>query len=134
MRLYTIANGEEAAALDTETAPQSISFSENGTWLASAGQNQTTVSIWDLRKAAVVDTVDAENGEVSSAKWDYSGQFLAIAGTSGVAVHQYDKKSKKWSEPFQKAIPARNLAWGANAQSLVALTTQGALTVLGSAE
>lgn len=132
IRLYSITTGDEAAAFDAGGPLQSLSFSENGTWLASAVQGQTSVSVWDLRKTAVVKTLDI-GSEVSSARWDYSGQFLAVAGPGGVAVQQYEKKSKKWSEPFKKAVAAANVAWGSNGQSLVTLTAEGAITVLGAA-
>lgn len=65
--------------------------------------------------------------------WDYTGQFLAVAGPGCVAVEQYSKASKSWSELVRKAIPARAVQWGPNGYSLVALTAEGALKTLGAA-
>ena len=132
IRLYDVKSGEEAAAFDADGPLQALSFSENGTWLASVVQGQTGVSVWDLRKTAVVKTLDV-GSTVTCAKWDYTGQFLAVAGPGCVAVQQYAKSSKQWSEPFRKAISTTSIAWGANAQSLVALTEEGGLNVLGAA-
>lgn len=45
-------------------------------------------------------------------------------------VSQYEKKGKAWSEPLRRAAKAVDVQWGANAKSLVALTTEGAVSVL----
>jgi hypothetical protein len=45
-------------------------------------------------------------------------------------VHQYTKASKSWSEPVRKAVAARDVAWGASGQSLIALTPEGGLSIL----
>lgn len=90
-----------------------MSFSENGFWLASASAGSTNVTIWDLRKAG--DAANAKSIEfgaaVSSIGWDYSAQYLAIAGGGAVAIEHYHKSSKKWSELLKKALKARKVAW-----------------------
>jgi pre-mRNA-processing factor 19 len=106
-----------------------LSFSENGTWFASASENSTTVDIFDLRKPKSVKTLDI-GSVVNAVAWDYTGQFLAIAGAGCVAVEEYNKKSKKWTEPFKKGIAATALAWGASAGSIALLNGEGALAVL----
>jgi len=130
--LYDVKSGEEAARFEAGATLQALSFSENGTLLASVSKGQTTVSVWDLRKAAVVNSIETGSG-VESVKWDYTGQFLAVAGSGSVSVHKYDKKAKSFSEPFKKAIAAAAVAWGANAQSLVTVTANGGLSVFGAA-
>lgn len=67
---------------------------------------------------------------VSSVAWDYTGQFLAVAAAGCVAVEQYAKSSKKWSEPLRKAVQATDVAWGASAGSLALLTGEGGLATL----
>lgn len=111
------------------TQLQSLCFSENGTWLASAQANSSTVTVWDLRKLNALHTFDAGT-PVSGISWDYTGQFLAASGSGGVVVQQYEKKSKAWSEPLRKAVAAVDVAWGAKASSLVALTGEGGVSVL----
>lgn len=107
-----------------------LSFSENGTWFAAASEDSTSVDVFDLRKPKAVKTLDIGSA-VTAVQWDYTGQFLAIAGAGGIAVEEYNKKSKKWTEPFKKGIPATALAWGASAGSIVSLNGEGKLTVLG---
>ena len=106
-----------------------ISFSENGTWLASAHQNQTTAIVWDLRKLNQLASLDVGTA-ITGLTWDYTGHFLAACGPGGVVVSQYEKKSKAWSEPLRRAVKAVDVQWGAQAKSLVALTTEGAVSVL----
>lgn len=113
------------------TPVQDICFSENGTWLASANQNQSSVYVWDLRKTSLLKTLDV-GSPVSGVAWDYTGQFLAASGAGGMVVNQYVKASKKWEEPLRKAINAVDIKWGASGKSLVALTGDGAVSVLSS--
>jgi pre-mRNA-processing factor 19 len=119
------------ASFDSGGPLQSISFSENGTWFASVVRGQTSVAIWDLRKMATIKVLEI-GSPVESVHWDYTGQFAAIAGPGCVSVHQYSKSSKSWSEPFRKAVPAKDVQWGPNASSLVVLTPEGGINVLGS--
>lgn len=131
IKVFDVKTGESMATFDAGGPLQAIAFSENGTWLAAAVQGETSVQIWDLRKAASIKTLDI-GSTVESLQWDYTGQFLAAAGSGSVAVQHYAKSSKSWSEPFRKAIAATGVQWGVSAQSLVTLTAEGGLAVLGS--
>ena len=108
-----------------------LNFSENGTWLASAQGGQTSVTVWDLRKLAALKTLEI-GAAVNGISWDYTGQFLAVSGPGGVVVCQYSKSAKAWSEPLRKGVSAVDVKWGANAKSLVALTGEGAVSVLSA--
>lgn len=110
---------------------QTVSFSENGTWLASAVQGQTSVSVWDLRKMAEIKTIDLGTA-VTGVSWDYTGQYLAACGQGFVAVEHYSKSSKSWSELVRRALNAVDVKWGPKAQSIVALATDGSVSVLSS--
>ncbi|KAE9980866.1 hypothetical protein EG328_012002 [Venturia inaequalis] len=129
VKVYNVKAGDAAAQFSTEGPLLSLSFSENGIWFAAACENSTSVDIFDLRKPKAVKTLDLGSA-VTAVQWDYTGQFLAIAGAGGVAVEEYSKKSKKWTEPFKKAIPATALAWGALGSSIALLNGEGALTLL----
>ena len=133
IRLWTITTGEIAGTFETDAPVQSLSFSENGTTLASAGKGQSTVSIWDLRKMSTISTLDV-GAAVEQIKWDYSGQFLAVVGAGCITVQQQTKKGKslKWSEPLRKAIDAVDIAWGPEAKSFACLTPTGTVSVFGS--
>jgi pre-mRNA-processing factor 19 len=131
IRIYDIKTGSAMVELETGGAVQALSFNENGTWFAVVQKGSSNVSVWDIRKQNVVKVLEAGSA-VESCKWDYTGQYLAAAGTGSVSVHQYTKSSKSWSEPIRKAVPAKDLAWGTSAQSLVALTPEGALAILSA--
>lgn len=122
--------GGSAANFEASGPLKAISFSENGTWLASAVQGSTSVTVWDLRKLEQIKVLET-GGQVNDVRWDYTGQFLATAGARGVTVQHYSKSAKAWSEPLKSAVPAVAAVWGSGAQSLVALS-EGILTVLGS--
>lgn len=132
--MYHTKTGEFAASFDCEAPVVDISFSENGIWFAAVTKGSTSVTIFDLRKegkAAVIKVLDT-GSKVESARWDYTGQFLATAGPSGITVQQYAKSSKAWSEPLRSAVPATAVEWGVNADSLVSVGLDGVITILGS--
>jgi len=131
IKLYDVKTSQLAHTFPAASpaAISAVSFSENGTWLASAHQNQTSAIVWDLRKLNQLVTLDVGTA-VTGLTWDYTGQFLAACGPGGVIVNQYEKKSKSWSEPLRKAVKAVGVQWGAKAKSLVALTSEGAVSVL----
>ncbi|RPA98122.1 Prp19-domain-containing protein [Choiromyces venosus 120613-1] len=108
----------------------SMSFSENGFWLAVSLNGETDVQIWDLRKMAQTKALDIGN-RVDTVKWDYTGQYLATGGQAGISVQAYSKSTKSWSEPLRTAVSAVSTAWGNNAASLVAVDSQGVLNWLG---
>jgi len=85
--------------------------------------------VWDLRKLNQLAALNVGTS-VTGLAWDYTGQFLAACGNGAVTVSQYEKKSKAWSEPLRKAVNSVDVQWGANAKSLVALTGEGAISVL----
>ena len=132
IQLFQTESSEAAAEFDAGGPVQAIAFSENGTWLAAAVQGQTSVGIWDLRKQEVIKVLEIGSA-VEGLDWDYTGQFLAVAGPGCVAVEQYSKATKGWSEPFWRAVAAKAVQWGPNGYSLIALTAEGALTMLAAA-
>jgi pre-mRNA-processing factor 19 len=94
-------------------------------------KGQTNISIWDLRKAAQTKVLEI-GSQVDSVEWDYTGQFLAVAGPSGTSVQQYTKSTKEWSEPLRTAVSGVAVRWGPRAQSLISAGVDGIITVLGS--
>jgi pre-mRNA-processing factor 19 len=125
-----------AAQFNLEAPVQAMSFSENGFWLAATARNESTVVVFDLRKdgaAAIAKRLEI-GGPATYLAWDYTGQFLAVAGTTGVAVHQYDKSSKSWSECFKKSVPAIAVRWGEEGRQLLSINRDGVVTVFGTAD
>lgn len=124
---------EEAADFSLGAPIQALAFSENGFWLAATAKGQTGVTIFDLRKqgdAAAVKVLDV-GGSVRSICWDYTGQYLATCGSSGITVQQYAKATKTWSEPFRNSTPAICIRWGPEAKKLVTLNEEGLISVFG---
>ena len=125
-------SGEFAASFELGAPIRSISFSENGIWFTATAEGSTSITIFDLRKegaAAEVKVIDTGN-RVDSISWDYTGQFLATGGPSGITVQQYTKSSKSWSEPFRNATAATAVVWGASAKSLISVNVDGVITIL----
>lgn len=130
IKVFEVISGANAANFN-ETGPiQALSFSENGTWLAAVVTASPNVSIWDLRKSAQLKVLET-GGLVNCIRWDYTGQFLATAGPSGITVQQYSRSAKEWSEPLRTAEPAVAVDWGSQAQMLVSLNA-GILTIMGN--
>ncbi|KAI9733355.1 MAG: hypothetical protein M1834_003439 [Cirrosporium novae-zelandiae] len=133
IKIFDVGSGTNAANFQMAGHIQTLSFSENGTWLAAAVKGESNVSIWDLRKAEKTKILDIGNG-VEQIEWDYSGQFLAVAGPSGLVVKWYSKVSKEWLEPLRTGVPSVALKWGLKARSLVSMDNNGSLSILASKE
>ncbi|KAF1968179.1 Prp19-domain-containing protein [Bimuria novae-zelandiae CBS 107.79] len=131
IRIFDVKTGAAMAVMETGGPVRAISFSENGTWFAVAVKGSSSVSVWDIRKQSPIKVFDV-GGPVDNVRFDYTGQFLATAGSGSVSVQQWTKSSKSWSEPLRKAVQARDVAWGSSATSLVALTPEGGLSILGT--
>ncbi|KAJ0104302.1 hypothetical protein N8I77_008558 [Diaporthe amygdali] len=134
IKMLLTKTGEEAATFELGAPVEGLAFSENGYWIAATAKGQTTVTVFDLRKegAAATAKVLQVGSSVQRLAWDYTGQFLATAGPSGVTVQQYAKSSKKWSELLQSATPAVGLGWGEQAKQLVTVNGDGVISVLGA--
>ncbi|KAK0704414.1 WD40-repeat-containing domain protein [Lasiosphaeris hirsuta] len=132
IKVFQTGSGEEAASFHLGPPIQALVFSENGFWFAATGKGQSTVTIFDLRKeGAAAQVKEIETGDAQSLAWDYTGQFLATAGSTGVTVQQYLKSSKAWSEPLRTSVPGVALRWGGDAKSLVTVNKEGVVSVLG---
>ncbi|KAH8178556.1 prp19/Pso4-like domain-containing protein [Sarocladium implicatum] len=136
VKLFMTKTLENVATYPLGAPVQALTFSENGFWLAATAKGQTTVTIFDLRKEgdASVAKVLETGGAVQSVSWDYTGQYLATGGASGVTVQQYAKSSKKWSEPFRNSVPAVSVRWGAEGKQLVSVNNEGVVSVFGVKE
>ncbi|WWD17845.1 hypothetical protein CI109_102289 [Kwoniella shandongensis] len=72
-----------AATLSSHSSDlTTLSFSENGYYLATASSSEPTVKIFDLRKLDVLNswTLPSEN-TISEVRFDPSAQFLSVVGT-----------------------------------------------------
>lgn len=134
IKLFHVKTGEHAANFELGGPVKDITFSENGIWFAAVARDSQSVVVFDLRKegkAAEAKELDV-GGAVDSIRWDYTGQYLAASGPSGLTVSQYIKSSKAWSEPLRTAVPATAVEWGPEALSLITVNSDGVVTVVGA--
>lgn len=135
IKVFHATSGEEAAVFALGPPVQALVFSENGIWFAATGKGQSTVTIFDIRKQGDAAQIrELQTGDAQTLAWDYTGQFLATGGSTGVTVQQYLKSSKSWSEPFRSSIASVALRWGEDAKTLVTVNKDGVVSVFGLKE
>lgn len=124
---------EQAAVFQLGAPVQALTFSENGFWLAATAKGQTSVTVFDLRKEgdAATAKVLETGGAVQSLAWDFTGQYLATAGPSGLTIQQYAKGGKKWAEPFRNSTAAVSVRWGPLGKKLLSVNADGVVSVVG---
>lgn len=127
--IWDIRTLKQVSALSEHSnAITAVDFSENG-YLCATSSVDGSVKVWDLRKLKCTKTLPA----LGTARFDFSGTYLAIAGAAGgpggaggkLAVHVV----KDWSELFTATHTSAftGVAWGQHAQTLVASASDGLL-------
>ncbi|KAJ3035681.1 hypothetical protein HDV00_003568 [Rhizophlyctis rosea] len=74
----------------------SLSFSENGYYLATVSDGEAVVKLWDLRNLTNFENISV-GGDVKGvqrARFDYSGQYLGVAAGREARIY----KVKQWNE------------------------------------
>lgn len=136
VKVFSTKTGESMATFTLGAPVDAIAFSENGYWFAAASSSSPNITIFDLRKEG--DAAKAKElptaGPIRSLAWDYSSQYLAAAGPSGVAVHQYLKSTKTWTAPLEIGGRAVAVRWGEKAKTLVWVQEEGEVSVHGLTE
>lgn len=104
-----------------------LSFSENGYYLATAAED-STIRLWDLRKLKNFKTIELENNyEIKDLAFDYSGSYLACAGTD---LHVYQVKSWDVLKSFtDHSSLVTGVRFGTNAQTIVSCSLDKSLKV-----
>lgn len=135
IQIFDVNTSQVGGIFELGAPAKAICFSENGTWLASATEGATTISIWDLRKAGtdqgLIHTLEVGH-DITSLDWDYTAQYLLVGGSTGITVKQYAKSTKLWSEPLKVSVSGVGVGWGDSAQSIVSIGAEGTATVLSS--
>mgnify|MGYP001124971007 CR=1 FL=1 len=103
----------------------SVNFSENGYYMVSASED-ATVRCWDLRKLQQIYCIDLD-APVNDAKFDFSGQYLATAGST---LNVYKSKSWDLIRSFDEhTAPVTGVAWGPDAKFLASSSMDRTLKI-----
>jgi len=88
VRIWDVKLQDNVASFEGHTGKiVDITFSENGFYLATAAED--SIKLWDLRKLTNFFTIPIE-GQVSAINFDYSGNYLAVAGNQ-INIYQSGK-------------------------------------------
>lgn len=107
----------------------SLAFSENGYYLATSAED-SVIKLWDLRKLKNFKTIQLEdNYEVKDLSFDYSGTYLACAGTD-VRIYQV----KQWDvlKTFtDHSAVATGVRFGTSAKTIASTSLDRSLKFYG---
>jgi pre-mRNA-processing factor 19 len=89
VRVYDLTTESSMVTLEGhKTEITGTSFSENGFYLATSATKDNIIKIWDLRKPSVFKSVELPpNYEVKNVRFDKSGSYLGIAGSTIKLFH-----------------------------------------------
>jgi len=105
-----------------------IAFSENGFYLATAGDDG--VKLWDLRKLKNFHTI-ADTHPVHSVAFDYSGSYLAVT-SADVRVYAVGKGNFQHIKTFSDHSGlVTDVAWGKDAHWLASTSMDRSLKFYG---
>lgn len=134
MKIWETRTQQAVASFDGHVGRvASLSFSENGYYMASAASDG--VKIWDLRKLKNIKsfTPFGEGVAATSVSFDKSGLFLGVGGPSVAvyAVKQDWSVVKEFSEFPKKGV--HTVAWGHDARSVIVGAADHNLRFFGAA-
>lgn len=128
VKIWDLRSKSNLANFPGHTGPITcLSFSENGYYLATAAED-SVIKLWDLRKLKNFKTIEFdEKVEIRDLVFDFSGSYLACAGTD-VRVYQ----SKQWDllKTFNDHTGlVTGVRFGANAKTLVTCSMDKSLKI-----
>ena len=123
IRVYDLLTGTLNGTLGPSAGPIfSLHVSSNGYWLAETNTVDSTVRIWDLRKATAVAFELQGSSVGGKVRWDHGGQYLALGGENGVEVWAYQKKAKSFEKITKEPMVSAGVQcveWGLDGKIIV---------------
>jgi len=122
LKLWDMKTSKVAASFEGHAAHLvDVSFSENGYYFATAAKDDT-IKLWDLRKRnrneTCVNTFQLpKNFSVSSLEFDYSGTYLAVAG-SDIRIFTANKVLETFATLSEHTDIVTCVKWGRDCQWL----------------
>jgi pre-mRNA-processing factor 19 len=121
IKIFDVKSQQQLATFNKhQSAVTSLSFSENGYYMASSSLDGF-VRVWDLRKQEDVHQINYKV-PVRSVQFDYSGVYLT-AGTDDGNVYVVQSKIWKELKKLERAHAGSvtGVSFGKNAQSLISI-------------
>jgi len=126
VRIWDVKSQENVASFEGHSGKiVDISFSENGFYLATAAED--SVKLWDLRKLSNFSTIPIE-GAISAANFDYSGNYLAVAG-SNISIYASGKTFTPIQTYSDHTAPVTDVKFGKDASFFVSTSHDRSLKV-----
>ncbi len=118
MRIWDITTQENVFTFEGYKKDlSSISFSENGYYLATSGVKSSEVKIWDLRKPELLKTINLVKEDIHTVEFDNSGAYLGIVGNK---THLYDTKNfTQFASFHDHKEPITGIKFARNATSFI---------------
>ncbi|KAL9937403.1 hypothetical protein V8E36_003812 [Tilletia maclaganii] len=136
VRVWNVGTGTKARTFRTDLSGgvHSLSFSENGYFLAVAAAGSSEIEVWDLRKvtkaASIAHPSGSSAGAIQAVAFDPSAQFLAAVGPD---VRVYANKTwtplAGWEE---NTAEITSVAWDRQDGSILVGSLDRTLRVLGA--
>lgn len=112
VRIWDVKLQDNVASFEGHTGKiVDITFSENGFYLATAAED--SIKLWDLRKLTNFFTIPIE-GQVSAINFDYSGNYLAVAGNQ-INIYQSGKAFSSVQTYTEHPAVVTDVKFGRNA-------------------
>lgn len=120
VQIWSVKDQSKAADFDGHTgAITSLSFSENGYFLATTSENNE-VKLWDLRKLVNFETITMPSN-CAKVTFDLYGSYLAAASTDSISIF----KAKSWKEPLVTiSASISDMKFSNNSSSLLTVSSE----------
>lgn len=134
IRIWEVRQQKNVASFPDHTGTvRSLSFSENGYYLGSAGDDG--VKLWDLRKLKVLRTLTPfDDAPCNVVSFDNSGQYLGVGGADARVYNSKQDWSVVHTFPEMPKKGVLSLKFGPDAKTLFVGSADHNLRIFGTAK